>query len=85
MKDLEGRAIPIHSAEDLVVFKKIFGRPKDIGDIKAILMAQRGRLDLGRMKADASELLSDESFSELESLIKEYGEVGRGPPSSSGA
>ncbi len=72
-RDLEGRRIRIHMAEDLIVFKKIFDRPKDIGDIKAMLMAQRGRLDLGRLKSDAKGLLTDESYRELEDLVKEYG------------
>lgn len=72
-RDLEGRRIRIHAPEDLIVFKKIFDRPKDIGDINAILMAQRGRLNLDRLKADAEGLLTDDSFRELESLIAEFG------------
>jgi hypothetical protein len=71
-RELEGRRIRIHSPEDLIVFKKIFDRPKDIGDIKAMLMAQQGRLDLARLKGDARGLLSSESFKELELLIAEY-------------
>jgi hypothetical protein len=71
-RELDGRRIRIHSAEDLIVFKKIFDRPKDIGDIKAMLMAQQGRLDLARLKDDARGLLSAESFKELELLIAEY-------------
>lgn len=72
-RDLEGRRIRIHAAEDLVVFIKIFDRPKDIGDIKAVLLAQKGNLDLQRLTADAKGLLTDESFRELESLIAQYG------------
>lgn len=72
-RDLEGRSISIHAAEDLIVFKKIFDRPKDIGDIKAMLLAQKGRLDIERLKTDASELLTDESYAELESLIASFG------------
>ena len=72
-RDLEGRKIRIHAAEDLIVFKKIFDRPKDLGDIKAMLMAQKGRLDLGRLAVDARGLLSDDSFKELESLIAQFG------------
>ncbi len=72
-RDLEGRAIRIHAPEDLVVFKKIFDRPKDVVDIKAILMSQQGRLDLERLKSDARALLADESYRELESLVAQYG------------
>lgn len=71
-RDLEGRPIRIHAAEDLIVFKKVFDRPKDIGDIKAMLLAQRGHLDLERLKADARDLLTDDSYGELEALIEEY-------------
>jgi len=73
-RDLEGRKIRIHSPEDLITFKKIFDRPKDIADIKAMLLAQRGRLDIPRLMADARELLPDEECSQLQSLIDEYGE-----------
>jgi hypothetical protein len=73
VRDLEGRKIRIHAPEDLVVFKKVFDRPKDIGDIKAILMAQKGKLDLERLKSDAHQLLTDESYRELESLLNEFG------------
>lgn len=72
-RDLEGRRIRIRAAEDLIVFKKIFDRPKDIGDIKAVLLAQKGRLDLERLKSDAKGLLMDESYAELEGLIAQYG------------
>jgi len=73
LRDLEGRKIPIHAPEDLVVFKKVFDRPKDIGDIKAILMAQKGKLDLERLKSDANQLLTGESYQELESLLIQFG------------
>jgi hypothetical protein len=72
-RDLEGRKIRIHSAEDLMVFKKVFDRPKDIGDIKAMLMAQKGKLDLERLKSDAKQLLTEQSYQELEALITEFG------------
>jgi hypothetical protein len=73
LRDLEGRKIPIHAPEDLVVFKKVFDRPKDIGDIKAILMAQTGKLDLERLRSDAKQLLTSESYQELESLLTQFG------------
>jgi len=82
LHELRGRRIPIHAAEDLIVFKKAFDRPKDIQDIKAILMAQRGRLDLGGLRADARELLSSESMEELEQLLKEHGWVTPAPRAS---
>src|SRR5204862_8179317 len=70
---LEGHAIPVHAAEDLIVFKKIFDRPKDWTDIKAMLLAQKGSLDLDRIRAEARQLLTAESWEELDRLLSEYG------------
>jgi hypothetical protein len=71
-RDLEGRKIRIHAPEDLIVFKKIFDRPKDIGDIKAMLLTLKGTLDLERLRSDARVLLSAGSYEELESLLRQY-------------
>jgi hypothetical protein len=71
-RDLEGRKIRIHAAEDLIVFKKVFDRPKDIGDIKAMLMAQKGKLDIDRLVSDARQFLTEESYRELESLVAQF-------------
>lgn len=73
VRDLEGRSIRIHAAEDLIIFKKIFDRPKDIGDIKAMLLAQKGKLDLARLQSDAKVLLTEASFQELTRFINEFG------------
>jgi hypothetical protein len=72
VRDLEGRRLRIHAAEDLIVFKKIFDRPKDIGDIKAMLLAQKGKLDLPRLRTDAKSLLTEASSQELDQLINEF-------------
>ena len=56
-----------------MIFKKIFDRPKDIQDIKAILLAQKGKLDLARVKSEATDLLTDESGKQLEALLAQYG------------
>jgi len=64
--------IRIHAPEDLIVFKKVFDRPKDIGDIKAMLMAQKGKLNIERLKSDAQQLLTNDGYRELESLIKQF-------------
>ena len=75
LHELRGRKIPIHTAEDLIVFKKIFDRPKDIQDlrdIRAIIMTQRGRLDVERLRSDARELLPAESTEEIEQLLREH-------------
>lgn len=69
---LEGKKIRIHAPEDLIVFKKIFDRPKDLMDIKAILLAQSGRLDIARLLSDAKSLLTAQSWQELRELTEQY-------------
>ncbi len=72
-RDFAGRTIRIHSAADLIVFKKIFDRPKDVADIKAMLLTQKGRLDVPALLAEAKDLLPDESWRELRDLAARYG------------
>ncbi len=43
--------VPVVSAEDLVAMKVLAGRPRDVGDVEAILRAHREDLDLQRIRA----------------------------------
>jgi hypothetical protein len=70
--ELEGRPIRVHAPEDLIVYKKVFDRSKDIEDIKAMLAAQAGKLDLARIRAGAAQLLDTASAEELEALIRDF-------------
>ena len=45
-RDVEGVRVRVVSAEDLVVMKVLAGRPKDVDDVRAIVAAQRDRLDV---------------------------------------
>jgi hypothetical protein len=45
-----GLTVPIISAEDLVVTKVLAGRPKDLDDIRGVLLAQSDRLEAGRVR-----------------------------------
>ncbi len=71
-RDFAGRPIRTHTAEDLIVFKKIFDRPKDIQDIKAMLLTQKGQLDLARVREEAAQLLTAQGQGELEALLATY-------------
>ena len=51
----------------------IFDRPKDLTDVKAMLLAHKGELDLERIRADGRLLLTPESWNELDRLLEEYG------------
>lgn len=42
---VDGADVPVASAEDLVVMKVLAGRPKDVGDVAAVLAAQYRSFD----------------------------------------
>ncbi len=46
MRDVLGVRVPVAAAEDLVVMKVLAGRPKDFEDVKSIVAAQGGKLDV---------------------------------------
>ena len=55
------------------MFKKIFDRPKDLQDIRAMLLANQGLLDLDRVRRDARGMLTAESYRQLEELLQFHG------------
>jgi hypothetical protein len=56
--DVEGVRVPVASAEDLIAMKVLGGRPKDLEDVRALLAANSGRLDLAHVRGVLSELES---------------------------
>ena len=42
--------IPTCSAEDLIVYKLVAGRPQDLIDVEGIVRRQRDRLDVARIR-----------------------------------
>jgi hypothetical protein len=42
--------VPVMSAEDRIVVKVLSGRPKDLEDVRGVLVEQAGRLDLARVR-----------------------------------
>jgi hypothetical protein len=57
--------VPIISAEDLVVTKVLAGRPKDLEDIRGILLAQSDGLDTGAVRRLLGQLESALGVSDL--------------------
>ena len=51
-----GRTLPVISAEDLILYKLLAGRTKDIDDIREILVSQKSKLDIIYMKKWANKL-----------------------------
>jgi hypothetical protein len=54
--DLDGVAVPVASAEDMIAMKILAGRPKDLEDACSILRARGRDLDLGRVRATLGDL-----------------------------
>jgi hypothetical protein len=57
---LGGREVPVLSAEDLVIFKVLFNRPKDWVDIRQVLLTQGAAIDAGYVGRWLRELLGEE-------------------------
>lgn len=62
LQRLLGRAIPVVTVEDLIVFKLLAGRPQDWADVDALLREHSARLDDDYLDARAAEW-------EIESLL----------------
>lgn len=53
---LSGVTIPIIAPEDSILYKLLAGRSRDMDDVRQILIAQKGKLDMEYMKKWASQL-----------------------------
>lgn len=49
--ELAGVEVPLISVEDLIALKVLAGRRKDLDDVRGVLAAQHGRVDLERTRA----------------------------------
>jgi hypothetical protein len=76
-RDVEGVRVPVATAEDLIAMKVLAGRAKDLDDVRALLAANAGRLDLAHVRnvLRELELALDRSdlIAELERAIQETG------------
>lgn len=72
-----GLSIQVVSPEDLVLYKLIAYRRKDLADVEAVLTRQRRRLDLSYLRSWADEIAARtgkfEVPSALDSMLKEVG------------
>lgn len=76
-----GVALVTCSAEDLVVFKAIAGRPRDLEDIKSVVIRQGRRLDIDRIRRWGrvfSELKEEpDLLRPFEDALRKYAQPGR--------
>jgi len=49
--DIEGLSVPVASPEDLIVMKILAGRPKDLQDVRTVLMERLTRLDMAYIRS----------------------------------
>lgn len=59
------------TAEDLILLKLAFHRPKDIHDVRGILWVQRGKLDYDYLNEWSAKALDEAAQSELRQLVEE--------------
>ena len=78
---LMGRPATVLSAEDLVVFKLLFFRGKDIEDVKRIIATQQSNFDDGYVRHWLTDMLGDddERVGRLAELMDVYSEDDRAP------
>lgn len=69
---LGGREVPVTTAEDLILLKLVFHRPKDLQDIRGILWVQRGKLDLDYMRHWSARTHEANGQQEMDQLVAEY-------------
>lgn len=65
------RDIPLASAEDLVLYKLVAFRYKDLADVESVLVRGRGKLDLGHMRTWAGEIARHTSKFEVPQKLEE--------------
>lgn len=72
MVPINGREFLATTAEDLILLKMAFHRPKDLMDVRSILWVQRGQLDLDYIRNWSSRSHDAQTRQELEQLIEHY-------------
>ncbi|MBK8256761.1 MAG: hypothetical protein IPK82_29330 [Polyangiaceae bacterium] len=86
--EMDGVAVPVACAEDIVVMKLLSGRPKDLDDVVAILAANPGDLDRALIRSTTEMLEEALGQSDLTPMlesalarVRHPGEGSAAPPS----
>jgi hypothetical protein len=78
-REVEGTVVRLASAEDLVVMKILAGRPKDVDDVGAIVMAYGDRLDVAYIERTLTLLEHALVQSDLRPLFQQIVQGRRSP------
>jgi hypothetical protein len=68
---VEGHSLWITTAEDLILLKMIFYRPKDIEDVRRLIAANRDTLDKTYLEGWIGRTLEDKPAGELRRMLQE--------------
>ncbi len=73
-EQIEDRQIRVADAEGLILLKLIAFRPRDQEDIKGLLVANAGRLDLEWVRSEWLQLVGDQDLKveQFEQLVREF-------------
>ena len=71
--DLDGLSVWVTTAEDLILLKMIFHRPKDIEDVRRLLAANRGSLDVAYIESWIPRTLEVPVGGELRRMLQQSG------------
>jgi predicted nucleotidyltransferase len=71
--ELRGRLVRIASAEDLIALKMVAGREDDLRDVRGILAAQGGGLEIEEVRRSLAECCGAERIAAFERLVAEGG------------
>lgn len=69
--DIEGIAVPIITPEDLLVTKILAGRPKDLEDVRSVLLERVATLDTERIRSTLAGLEEALAETDLVALFEE--------------
>ena len=80
--DVAGRRVPCVSAEDLIVLKMVWSRPKDVSDVHALVAVRRGALDAAYVRRTLSSILPDRDsrLSDWDACVRRFGGPISDPP-----
>ena len=79
IEDIAGIAVPIASAEDLIIYKTVAWRDRDRSDVERLLVLYGSQVNLGRIRSivgDIAALLEEPGrLAEFEAIVRRVGEA----------
>lgn len=79
MVPVGGRPVPFISPADLVVTKILAGRPKDLDDVRGVILAQGGNLDVTRIRDRLRQIEAALDQSDLSPVFEAQLKAARAP------